>query len=189
MTDLMPTPSQPQGNWFAAIPVTLPVDALAEMQRQAPAGLRWFAPEDLHLTVAFFGRFHEERMPAVIEAAAAIPRFQIIATIGHLRPLPSARRFSALSFDLEQGGAEAVEVMQRHHGSLMTKAGVPQDTRPSLPHITVARPSRSASQTERRAILKWAEAVPPPTVAVTLTEIAIYGWAEDRSLRQFRRLA
>ena len=52
------------GNYFAALPVRVPDGFLDSLKRAAPDALRWFHPEDLHLTLAFFGREDPERIPA-----------------------------------------------------------------------------------------------------------------------------
>ena len=178
-----------KGNWFAALSVVIPPEVLEQLRQGAPPGLRWFAPEDVHLTVAFFGRYQAERLPAVVEIVRAVPPFQIQASLGGLKPLPSARRFSALSFELAEGGGEAAALMRQVHHPLMAAAGLAPDSRQAYPHITVARPHRRSSHGERLAILDWCQAVAPPVVGIRLSEIAIYGWAEDRGTRQFRRLA
>jgi 2'-5' RNA ligase len=181
-----PAPANP-GNWFAAIPVELPGPFLEALRAGAPP-LRWFAPEDIHLTVAFFGRYQSECLEAVRDALRALPAFEIRASLGPLVPLPSPRRFSAVSFELRQGSAEAAEIMRRFHAPLMAAAGLPPETRPAYPHITVARPDRRASAAECYGILEWMRGVPVPAVQVTLREVALYRWADDRRSRQFQRL-
>ena len=52
----MPDPSPtPRGNYFAALPVRVPEGWMDSLKAGAPAALRWFHHDDLHLTLAFFG--------------------------------------------------------------------------------------------------------------------------------------
>jgi 2'-5' RNA ligase len=175
------------GNWFAAIPVALPRHLLDALRAGAPP-LRWFALDDIHLTMAFFGPYRGECLQAVHTALRSLPRFEIHASLGPLVPLPSVRRFSAVSFELDQGAAETAALMRVVHPPLMAAAGLDPESRPAYPHITIARPSRRASGPERRLILDWLRNVPPPEVTLTLHEVALYRWAEDRRERQFQRV-
>jgi 2'-5' RNA ligase len=175
-------------NWFAAIPVELPGDDFASLQRGAPDGLRWFAPEDLHVTIAFFGAFREERLEAVASAIMELPRPDIRVTVGTMLALPSTRRFSAVSLSVADGRGEASAWLKHHHGALMRAAGLPPDPREPVPHITIARPLRQAPPWQRRSILNWMEQRQPPPAVLHLRRLALYRGMEDRTARQFHVL-
>ena len=61
------------GNYFVAFPARIPEESLLSIRTGAPEGLRWFHPDDLHLTLAFFGREDPARVPALREILALIP--------------------------------------------------------------------------------------------------------------------
>jgi 2'-5' RNA ligase len=176
-------------NWFAAIPVELPGDHFASLRSGAPDGLRWFAPEDLHVTIAFFGAFREERVEEVKSAIMSLPPPDIRVTAGPLLALPSARHFSAVSLSIAGGSGAAAAWLKRHHEELMSAAGLPPDPRESVPHITIARPLRKAPPRQRRTILNWMRQWQPLPAVFHLHRLALYQGMEDRTERQFHILA
>ena len=44
-------------NWFVAWPVSGAAEWIAALEKNAPRGHRFLAPEDLHVTLAFLDRF------------------------------------------------------------------------------------------------------------------------------------
>ena len=178
-----------QGNWFAAIPAPIPAAFLASLRDQsAPPYLRWFLAEDIHLTVAFFGRYDPARLAAVLATLQSLQPPVLDVTLGPLVPLPSSRHFTALSFELAAGAAETAAFMRAIHAPLMAAAGLPPDSRPPYPHITIARPHRRATAEDRAEILHWARSLTLPPLQIRLSTLGLYGWAADRNSRQFRRL-
>lgn len=178
-------------NYFAAIPVELPANTLHGLRESAPreVRLRWFEPEDLHVTVAFFGAFKPERQEAVIETLTALPRPDFRIYLDRLLLLPSPQRFSAIALGSAANDA-LMDYLRASHAPLMTAAAVPPDPREPLPHVTFARPDRKATHRERAQLARWieplAESLKP--VPIHLHRLAMYGWAEDRNQRQFQIL-
>ena len=151
----MPAVPDPSGNWFVAFPVVtdpgLPGDILAG----APPGLRPFHPADLHLTLAFLGRLAPERVSAVRSHLATLEVPALAAVAESLVLLPSARRPSVLALILGDGADDGADLLARtivhNRPALLAAAGRPPDTRPPLPHLTIARlprttPSHAAVQ-------------------------------------------
>ena len=170
-------------NWF----VGLPVDTgrwLAPLVRTAPATVRVFHPEDVHMTVAFLGAVPQdaaERAWATLQGSRSSP---IELSLGGLRPMGNPRRPSALS-----GNDCVAALIATLRAPACAAAGARPDDRPPLPHITVARPSRSASPAELRTAVEWAEAQRPVGAKVLLDRLALFTWAADRRERQFRVVA
>jgi 2'-5' RNA ligase len=173
-------------NWFVA----LPVERTRVAAPPAPHGIRVFAPEDLHLTVAFLGACGEERArrawDAVDAELTARPQAPISFTWGAMYPMGSPHRYSALSLLLDRGREEAAALLSRLRPVACRGAAVVEDERPPLPHVTVARPKRTASAPARRAGLEWAGTVKTLPAEGVLQEIALYTWARDRAARLFR---
>lgn len=175
-------------NWFVA----LPVDAgrwLAPLTRTAPPRVRVFHPDDVHLTVAFLGPVDEpaaRRAWAVAEQAAARP-FPV--RLGGLVALGNPRRPSALSVVIEQGADDLVRFLAAVRDDVCRAAGAQLETRPPLPHVTVARPARDCADAERRTAIEWARSRPPVDASLVLDRIALFTWATDRRERQFRTVA
>ena len=44
-------------NWFVAWPVSGAEEWIASLEAQSPGGLNFLAPSDLHVTLAFLGRY------------------------------------------------------------------------------------------------------------------------------------
>lgn len=172
------------GNYFVALPVRAP-DLVDQLKRDAPGGLRWFHPDDLHLTVAFFGREQPQRIPSIREVMTRIPPFAGPITLGPLVPLPRRRHFSVLSFELATGRTGIAQLIAAWRGALSETAGVRADSRPPYPHLTVARIERRHLHAQRGPILRWVESLVPPVNALEVLPPALYGWSPDRPVRQF----
>jgi RNA 2',3'-cyclic 3'-phosphodiesterase len=172
-------------NWFVAAPVAA-ASWLPQVLADLPPECRGFQPEDVHLTIAFFGAMAPERRPAVLEALAAIREQPITITLGRLLALPAPRRVSALSFAVAEGDEAARGLIARHRDALAAAAGARPEHRPPLAHITVARPIRKHGERGRQAARAWARQVAPPAVSLVLDRLALYTWAEDRRVRQFQ---
>jgi 2'-5' RNA ligase len=70
--------------------------------------------------------------------------------------------------------------------TLLSAAGAPEDTRPPLPHMTLARIQRRANAAERRQALRWAHTIDLRGVTFTAPSVALYTWADDRQERLFQ---
>ena len=147
---------------FAAIPVIAPATVLA-LQEALPPELRRIHPEDMHLTVAYFGRIDPALHPVVLEALAAIPFYSTPVVLDTLLALPSRDYPSAITLTLEKdaGYERIVSLMTEHRGALLELTGRPPELREPLPHITFARPrGRQMPDEKRDAILACADAQP-----------------------------
>jgi RNA 2',3'-cyclic 3'-phosphodiesterase len=178
-----------QGNWFVGWPALIEPKWLDELRIKAPPDLRWFAPEDLHITLAFLGAIPAERCRAVIAHLDKVPAPTGRLVTGPLRLLPSERRFSALSLPLNGADADLGTLIASHRDAISDAAGVARESRPPLPHLTVARPKKRAAHPQRHAIAKWATEISLAPAIVRLGPLALYAWAADRSFRQFQIIA
>ncbi len=93
---------------------------------------------------------------------------------------------SAYGLTLDKGRESAISCIQAHRDHLLKVAGsIPEKYAPR-PHITIARPPRSASDALRLAGESWALSVVPPDTQFDLDKLALYTWADDRSVQQFK---
>jgi RNA 2',3'-cyclic 3'-phosphodiesterase len=173
------------GNWFVGLPVNTASGWLQKCLSKPPHAFRAFTPEDIHLTVAFFGRVSADKPPLIIEAMKQLNAIPFSITLGSLRALPSPKRISAISFELSQGQDNAAELIASWRTKLFVASGSSSDTRLPLPHITIGRPKRQATRQELRDILDWAEQIAPPTDEILIDRAALYTWSDDRKVRQF----
>ena len=178
----------PVGNYFAALPVHGGRPLLEAVRDGAPQGLRWFHPDDLHLTLAFFGRIIPDRIPALHEVLGQIPFGECAVTLGELQPLPHRRRFSVLAFELRHGRDDLAELIASWRGSLCAAAGVDPDPRPPRPHLSIARLHRRRAHPP--GILRWLDQLILPAGApVRVSAPVLCGWSDQRPARQFRIIA
>jgi RNA 2',3'-cyclic 3'-phosphodiesterase len=170
-------------NWFVALPVA--AEPWFARVGDPPAGVRLFHPEDLHLTVAFLGSVGESAARAAFAAAAAFRLHERTITLGPVVPMGNPRRPSALSARLVEGDRELAEAITNARDSVCDAAGAKRELRPALPHLTVARPRRSATYAERAAAVRWAATLDLGTPRLELDSLALYTWSEARGARLF----
>jgi 2'-5' RNA ligase len=175
-------------NWFVGIPI--PAGRwFAALVADAPPAVRLLHPDDLHITVAFLGRASEDRAMAAWNELSDLSARSIEASLGKLEAFGSPRRPSALSVVLERGAAEVSALIASLRGPMISAAEARPDDRPPRPHLTVARPLRSASAEQRKKAVAWAAGKAPVAEVVLLDRLRLYTWSEDRRQRQFRAVA
>lgn len=172
-----------KANWFVGLPVGGAWAATAAPP--PPPEVRTFHPDDLHLTVAFLGPCGEERA-RLGWGALGDPGPAVDVTLGEVVPMGNPRRFSALSALLIERREETERLIGTARERICAAAGVDPDARPPKAHLTIARPTRRASDADRRAALAWARGIDLRHVAARLDRIALYTWSEDRATRLFR---
>lgn len=174
-------------NWFIA----LPIDGrfLSELP-PLPKNFRLFDVGDTHMTVAFLGGCGQA---AAVAAVAALereldgaPQAAIDVALGPVVPMGrSKRNYTALAASLSFGNDEAAQLIEALRRPLLSAAARRPDTRPIHPHITLGRPARRASASDRDAGLAWAAAIDLSDVRERLRRIALYTWSDQRPRRQF----
>lgn len=174
-------------NWFVGLPVE--GSWLEGLIADAPPHVRRFAPEDVHMTVAFFGPVGEERAMRAWQLVARHRGPAVAATLGGLAAMGNPRRPSALSLLLTEGHDRAVALLSALRDPLLEAAGARPETREPKPHVTVARPNRTASPRQRKEAIAWALAKAPLNAPVVFDTIALYTWSGDRAVRQFEVVA
>ena len=111
----------------------------AELRGQA-RGLAWVRADNLHLTLRFLGEIEptmlEPVREAVAAAAAAIPPFTV--SLGGLGGFPSGRAPRVLWASVAAGGKE-LEMLYAALEAALVARGMPGESRPFHPHVTLAR--------------------------------------------------
>lgn len=156
---------------------------------EPPEGVRLFAPEDVHLTVAFLGPVGVEAAEAAFELAPSWSAPPLDVTLGDLKPLGNTRRPSSLSAIVTDGADAVADAMREVRDAMCDRAGARRETRPPLPHVTLARVGRRASREQQRAAVAWARSLDLARPHVTLARLLLFTRAEDRSVRLFREHA
>lgn len=179
----MPAPA----NWFVALAV--PTASWWHRVTPPPEGVRLFAPEDVHLTVAFLGPCGENAAQHAFELASRWPDTSFAAGLGDVRAMGNPRRPSALSAIVTEGAEALGDAILGVRDAMCDRAGARIDTRPPLPHVTIARPRRRAPPDQQRAAVEWARGLDLARPHVTLSRLVLYTHSEDRSVRLFREHA
>ena len=111
----------------------------AELRGQT-RGLAWVRADNLHLTLRFLGeiepRMLEPVREAVAAAAAAVPPFTV--SLGGLGGFPSGRAPRVLWASVAAGGEELETLYAALEAALVAR-GMPGESRPFHPHVTLAR--------------------------------------------------
>ena len=177
-----------KANWFAAFPMPT-TDWFGPLVQTCPTTCRPFAAGDLHLTLAFFGGLEAAEVTRVCDHLATLRLPLLPFRFDHALLLPQPKRFSAVCLGLGEGRAEIAAQMARHRDPLLATAGKTPDPRPPLPHVTLARPIRKHKQVAQQEGAAWCHALGIPDISLTLDEIALYTWSDQRPVRQFRIVA
>jgi 2'-5' RNA ligase len=175
-------------NWFVGLKIPAG-DWHGERVMDPPEGFRRFTGDDLHLTVAFLGAVGEDAAYAAWTQRRGWRKGALLVELGEVVPMGNPGRYSALSLILGKGRGEVTALMDFHRAGMFAAAGARPDTRPPLPHVTVARPRQRASREERRRGIAWADSQDCRGVELTIAEIALYTWSEDRTRSLFRVVA
>ncbi len=120
-----------------------------------PARVRPLHAADVHVTLAFFGGVGLERALAAFDAVRSFALAPMDARLGAVSPLGPEGRWTALSVLLD-GGPALVEAMRSVQQLALPAAGMAEETRAPLPHVTIARLHAKATPTEREAAVRWA---------------------------------
>ena len=174
-------------NWFVAAPVA--GEWLPGWLADLPESCRSFQPVDLHMTVAFLGAMDPARLNDLLPVLQTVQSKPFVMSLGKPMALPSRKKFSAISLHVDVGHDEAAQLIGDFRNRLIDAVGGRQDHRPPLPHVTVGRPIRRFGHEGKQLALQWIDGKPKPGVTVQVDRLAVYTWAHDRTVQQFRTVA
>jgi 2'-5' RNA ligase len=101
--------------------------------------VRWTRPQTFHLTLRFFAAIAEDSLETIGEIMLSVGRstapFQL--RLQGVGAFPSAQRPRVIWLGLLD--AAPLHSLQRHLDDELTRAGLPGDTRPFAPHLTLGR--------------------------------------------------
>jgi 2'-5' RNA ligase len=152
-----------------------------------PARVRVFATSDLHITLGFLGAVQVSDARKAWDQIGEVASFQEVkGSFSGVEPLGHPRKPSALAAMVETGRDALSEMIAQARDPLLRAAGAREDSRPPLPHMTLARIQRRASAVERGEALRWAQSIHLRGVTFTAAAVALYTWADDRQERLFQ---
>lgn len=174
-------------NWFIALPVE---PAIVASLPKVPPAFRAFHPDDVHVTLSFLGSCGEtvahRAFDTLVRQLSERPEPPLHISLGEVVPMGPRGRYSALSALVRYGHQEAVEFLRQWRDVPADAAGLNRDQRTPIPHVTVARPQRRATDEQRALGLEWAKTVQLPAQKLTLDRIGLYTWSEQRLPRLFQ---
>jgi len=154
---------------------------------QSPPRVRVFTGSDRHVTLGFLGPVQELEAQKAWDRIGEFPSFRPVSgSFAGVEPLGHPRKPSALCAMIEAGREPLAEMIEEARATLLSAAGAPEDSRPPLPHMTLARIQRRASAAERRDALRWVRGIDLRGVTFAARSVALYTWADDREERLFR---
>lgn len=152
----------------------------SQLARVAP-DVNWEPRERLHLTLRFLGDTDPDLVPtigeALIRATAdrASPHLRLAEPGGFPNRRDPRVLWIGLLGDLPSLAALREEVERR-----LVDLGLPRDTQPWHPHVTVGRLRRTASRPQRRAAGNALESVPAPVGGWRLTAVTLFRSVQER---------
>lgn len=109
-------------------------------QKNPQASASWTKPENVHLTLKFFGNISKEKLTRISEAAARVGStfspFQI--RIGGTGVFPRRSRPQVLWIGIEDSSGRLSDLQQRLEEEF-AREGFPKENRGYRPHLTIAR--------------------------------------------------
>jgi 2'-5' RNA ligase len=137
--------------------------------------------------LGFLGSVQESEARTAWDRVGDFASFRrVTGSFTAVEPLGHPRKPSALAAMVDAGRKALSEMITEARGPLLSAAGAPEDSRPPLPHMTVARIQRRAKPAERREALRWARSIDLRGVSFTAPSVALYTWADDRQERLFQ---
>ena len=137
--------------------------ALSQVQGMEMRELRWVQPQGIHLTLKFLGEIGEDSVGPVLEAMGRTCEGESTFPLstGGLGCFPSRKSPQVVWLGLE-GEMETLGQLQgKLDEEVHRGAGLPLETRPFRPHLTLGRVRRGVSETERRRIWEAIDSIPP----------------------------
>lgn len=177
-------------NWFVAWPVVVPPEVVKSWEHDAPIGLKFHTPSDLHIVLALLGRHEptQEKKLAELIRKSKIPAPNI--SFKSILPLPQPRRFSMFVWEIANGRLELEKQITKWRPVICRELGAFADASPEHPYVAFARPERKISNDDRDRLLEWSETYRPSAVTFTLGSPSIFKWSTDAADdRQFEQVA
>ena len=136
------------------------------------AAASWSRPENVHLTVKFFGNVDQARVPVISAAAArAAKEFSALEIeVGKTGVFPRPSRPQVLWIGVNDSSGALAKVQQRLEDEFASE-GFPKENRPLRPHLTIARIRRPQNANQLAQIHLG---LPFTDVAVRFDELILF---------------
>lgn len=143
----------------------------AAMQRRVAQGVRWVAPEAMHLTMKFLGEVSAAQVDAVSGAMLGSARecapFEV--ALNGVGAFPNRQAPRVLWVDLN-GEVQALARLAESLEAALEPLGFPREGRPFRAHLTLGRLRKGASLAARQALTALLQR--PPEVPAAAMRVA-----------------
>ena len=171
-------------NWFVGLVV--PPDGWFDALPPVPRGTRYCHRDDLHVNLSFLGAVDEEAAMRAWELSKKLSGGPFEFPLGSVDPVGSPRQPSAWAAMPNEPLHKLNEFLAMFRNDIAQAARARPDMLPPRPSITIARPRRFSSVSERTQIAQWAEMIELPELTLQLSEVALYTWSDSDDDRLFR---
>lgn len=143
----------------AFVAIDLPADTrsflAAHSERLKSLGMKltWVQPEQMHITVKFFGELNEDDAPSLTEAlktiAATAPAFSL--GVGGIGTFPPAGRVNVVWIGVQ--ASMELSGLHQQCDDVLSRFGSPPEDRPFAPHLTLGRNKDHSASRGIRSVL------------------------------------
>ena len=144
-----------------------------KVREAAPdAAASWSRPENVHLTMKFFGNVDQARVPAISAAAARVVKefSPIQIEVGKTGVFPRPSRPQVLWVGIDDRSGALSKLQERLEGEFALE-GFPKEDRAFRPHLTIARIRRPQNANQLAEVHLGFEF---SAVAVRLSELILF---------------
>ncbi|WP_432694923.1 RNA 2',3'-cyclic phosphodiesterase [Marinobacterium sp. YM272] len=149
---------------FLAIDLPETLEACIARRQQEVRGLRWSAPEQLHLTLAFIGRLGPEKMVALDEVLSRITldpfelQFDRVDTFAHR------------TLWMGCGPSAPIQALHQLLRESLESVDIATEKQPFRPHVTLARAQEPLTNAQIRQL---ETALLPEPLSMTVDQFAL----------------
>jgi 2'-5' RNA ligase len=172
-------------NWFAAFKVESS-QWYQDIAAKIPPEIKLFHPDDLHMTISFLGNYNDEKLEDVKKAIEStfFKPFNLYAHRFIL--LPKESNFSAFCLEFDSSESGLYLQIEKSRENIYKAAGITPDKKKFIPHVTMGRPPRSTSNSERKKIADFVNKLSNFDVKIYIKSSAIYTWSDNRKEKMFK---
>lgn len=152
----------------------------------APAGIKTFSRDDLHVTFAFLKQASQEEAMLAWRAATDLNLNVVPVAFRGIEAFGDKEHPSAYGYTFAKGNDELSGYLAAHRDQLRGLIGLPPDKyQTPRPHATIGRPEKELSSAERFTVLTELQKLEVPQEVLKISRLGLYTWSKNRSQKLF----
>ena len=130
------------------------IEVTSQLKQHGTAGVRWVKPEGIHLTLKFLGDIDLPLVNGLLEAirTSAEGTSPFTSGLSEIGAFPKAASPRVIWAGIDGDTDTLVSLQRRVDEEASSVVGIPTETRPFKPHLTLGRTRDNVSTNERRKI-------------------------------------